>query len=117
MRHKCQPSEIDTPSYVNHIIDIALGSWYNKYRPFLMPSGHFSNYTTQSRPRLHHNFLHTAANMVSFRTIITSVLALAAPIAAQATTAQVVEGLEGLTQKAAALQAPAQSITIVNGPL
>lgn len=65
----------------------------------------------------HHLLLHTPAEMVSFRTIITSALALAAPIAAQATTAQVVEGLEGLTQKAAALQAPAQSITTVNGPL
>ena len=33
------------------------------------------------------------------------------------TPAQVVEALRGLTQKSQALQAPAQSITIINGPL
>jgi len=52
-----------------------------------------------------------------FRTILTTALALAAPITAQLTPAQVVSNIQILTQKSQALQAPAQSITIVNGPL
>jgi len=55
--------------------------------------------------------------MVAFRNIITAALALAAPIAAQTTPAQVVENIQTLSQKSQALQAPAQSITILNGPL
>jgi len=55
--------------------------------------------------------------MVNFRTIITTALALAAPIAAQTTPAQVVDNIRSLTQKSQALQAPAQSITLINGPL
>jgi len=55
--------------------------------------------------------------MVSFRTLIASALALTASIVAQSTPAQVVENIKTLTQKSQALQGPAQSITIVNGPL
>jgi hypothetical protein len=57
--------------------------------------------------------------MVSFRNLFTAVVALSAPIAAQAQTtpAQVVDNIRMLTTKSQALQAPAQSITIINGPL
>jgi len=55
--------------------------------------------------------------MVAFRNIITAALALAAPIAAQATPAQVVENINLLTEKSQALQKPAQSIDLINGPL
>jgi hypothetical protein len=54
--------------------------------------------------------------MVSFRTIFASALALSVT-AAQITPAQVVSNIRMITQKSIALQAPAQSITIVNGPL
>jgi hypothetical protein len=54
--------------------------------------------------------------MVSFRTIFASALALSVS-AAQLTPAQVVSNIQMITQKSQALQAPAQSITIVNGPL
>ncbi|KAH7345969.1 hypothetical protein BKA66DRAFT_602980 [Pyrenochaeta sp. MPI-SDFR-AT-0127] len=49
--------------------------------------------------------------------LLTSALALTAPIVAQISPAQVVQNINLLTQKSQALQAPAQSITIVNGPL
>lgn len=55
--------------------------------------------------------------MVSFSKLLTSALALTAPIVAQVAPAQVVENINLLTQKSQALQAPAQSISIVNGPL
>jgi hypothetical protein len=55
--------------------------------------------------------------MVSIRNIFTAALALAAPISAAITPAQTVENIKMLTSKSQALQAPAQSITIVNGPL
>jgi hypothetical protein len=55
--------------------------------------------------------------MVSFRTILTSALAISAPVLAQLSPAQVTSNIRMLTQKSQALQAPAQSITIVNGPL
>jgi hypothetical protein len=55
--------------------------------------------------------------MVSFRTIFTSALALSAPVMAALTPAQVVDNIKMLTQKSQALQAPAQSINAVNGPL
>jgi hypothetical protein len=55
--------------------------------------------------------------MVSFRTIFTSALALSAPVMAAITPAQVVDNIKMLTQKSQALQAPAQSLTVVNGPL
>lgn len=55
--------------------------------------------------------------MVSFRTILTSALAISAPVLAQLSPAQVVDNLQVVTQKSQALQAPAQSITVVNGPL
>jgi hypothetical protein len=53
--------------------------------------------------------------MVSFRAI--TVLAFAAVAVAQSTPAEVVANIDILTQKSQALQAPAQSLTIVNGPL
>jgi hypothetical protein len=58
----------------------------------------------------------TIAIMVSFRTIFTSALALSVT-AAQSTPAQVVSNIQMITQKSQALQRPAQSISIVNGPL
>jgi hypothetical protein len=54
--------------------------------------------------------------MVSFRTIVASSLAVGSVIA-QSTPAQVVTNIRTLTQKSQALQAPAQIISIVNGPL
>lgn len=55
--------------------------------------------------------------MVSFHKIIVASLAVLAPIVAQTTPAQVVSNIQMITQKSQALQAPAQSITIINGPL
>jgi hypothetical protein len=55
--------------------------------------------------------------MVSFRNLFTAVVALSAPIAAQVTPAQVVSNIQMLTSKSQALQGPAQSISIINGPL
>jgi hypothetical protein len=55
--------------------------------------------------------------MVSFRNLAISALAMTAPIMAQTTPAQVVSNIKMLTQKSQALQAPAQSISLVNGPL
>lgn len=55
--------------------------------------------------------------MVSFYTLLTSALALTVPVLAQTTPAQVVDNIGMLTQKSQALQGPAQSISIVNGPL
>jgi len=54
--------------------------------------------------------------MVSFKAI-TSALALATGIAAQATPTQVVADIESLTTKTLALQPQADMITLVNGPL
>jgi hypothetical protein len=54
--------------------------------------------------------------MVSFRTIIASALALSVT-AAQITPAQIVSNIKSITQKSQALQQPAQSLSIVNGPL
>ncbi|RMZ67329.1 uvi-1 [Pyrenophora seminiperda CCB06] len=59
----------------------------------------------------------TEAIMVAFRNIITATLALAAPIAAAITPAQVVDNIRMLTTKSQALQGPANSISIINGPL
>lgn len=44
-------------------------------------------------------------------------MAMAVPVIAQITPAQVVKNINMITQKSQALQAPAQSITIINGPL
>jgi hypothetical protein len=55
--------------------------------------------------------------MVSFRNLFTAIVALSAPIAAQTTPAQVVDNIRSLTSKSQALQGPAQSISIINGPL
>ncbi|KAH7410458.1 hypothetical protein DE146DRAFT_687153 [Phaeosphaeria sp. MPI-PUGE-AT-0046c] len=51
--------------------------------------------------------------MVSFRTFVTSALALAAPIAAQ-TASQVVSNINTLTQQAQALQPVAQQIMLID---
>jgi hypothetical protein len=59
----------------------------------------------------------TTAKMVSFRALFTAAVAFSAPIMAQTTPAQVVSNIQMITQKSQALQAPAQSITIINGPL
>jgi len=55
--------------------------------------------------------------MVSFRNFFTAAVALSVPIAAQLSPAQVVSNIKMLTSKSQALQAPAQSITVINGPL
>lgn len=55
--------------------------------------------------------------MVAIRNLFTAALALATPIAAAITPAQTVDNIKLLTQKSQALQAPAQSITVINGPL
>jgi hypothetical protein len=55
--------------------------------------------------------------MVSFRNLALSALAMTAPIMAQTTPAQVVSNIKMITQKSQALQAPAQSISLINGPL
>jgi hypothetical protein len=55
--------------------------------------------------------------MVSFRNIVLAAAACAAPALAALTPAQVVSNIQMVTQKSQALQAPAQSITIINGPL
>ncbi|EMD59780.1 hypothetical protein COCSADRAFT_30546 [Bipolaris sorokiniana ND90Pr] len=55
--------------------------------------------------------------MVAIRNIFTAALALAAPISAALTPAQIVDNIKMLTTKSQALQGPAQSITIINGPL
>lgn len=54
--------------------------------------------------------------MVSFRSVVAAI-ALTVPVMAQTTPAQVVDNINMLTQKSQALQAPAQSINIINGPL
>ncbi|CZT02327.1 uncharacterized protein RAG0_09550 [Rhynchosporium agropyri] len=54
--------------------------------------------------------------MVSFRNIV-AMMALAAPVMAQTTPAQVVTNIKLITQKSQALQAPAEKISLLNGPL
>jgi hypothetical protein len=54
--------------------------------------------------------------MVSFRKVFVAAMA-AVPALAALSPAQVVSNIKMLTQKSQALQAPAQSITIINGPL
>jgi hypothetical protein len=58
----------------------------------------------------------TFIKMVSFRNIVAA-MALSIPVIAQTTPAQVVQNIQLITQKSQALQRPAQSISIVNGPL
>ncbi|CBX98951.1 hypothetical protein IAQ61_007440 [Plenodomus lingam] len=55
--------------------------------------------------------------MVAFKNIFIASMALVAPIAAQLTPTQVTANINMLTQKSQALQGPAQSISILNGPL
>ncbi|PVH68622.1 hypothetical protein DL98DRAFT_522641 [Cadophora sp. DSE1049] len=54
--------------------------------------------------------------MVSLRSVVAAI-ALTVPVMAQTIPAQVVNNIEMLTQKSQALQGPAQSINIINGPL
>jgi len=54
--------------------------------------------------------------MVSLRNIVAAI-ALSMPVMAVTTPAQVVDNIKMLTQKSQALQAPAQSISLLNGPL
>ncbi len=55
--------------------------------------------------------------MVSFRSLIAGAALIAAPVMAAATAEQVAASLKSLTNKASALQGPAQAISIVNAPL
>ncbi|KAL6704378.1 hypothetical protein ACN47E_008230 [Coniothyrium glycines] len=55
--------------------------------------------------------------MVAIRNLFTAALALATPIAAALSPEQMVTNIKEVTRKSQALQGPAQSITIVNGPL
>jgi hypothetical protein len=55
--------------------------------------------------------------MVSFRNFVVSALALAAPIVAQSSPAEVAANLKTLTQKAQALQAPAKALMVTDGTL
>merc|ERR1712137_1542671 len=59
----------------------------------------------------------TTAKMVAIRNLFTAVMALAAPISAALTPQQMAENIKAITTKSAALQAPAQSISLLNGPL
>ncbi|KAH7319089.1 hypothetical protein BKA65DRAFT_569262 [Rhexocercosporidium sp. MPI-PUGE-AT-0058] len=54
--------------------------------------------------------------MVSIRSIVAAI-ALTLPVMAQTTPAQVVTNIQMLTRKSQALQQPAQSISLINGPL
>lgn len=54
--------------------------------------------------------------MVSIRNIVAAI-ALASPVIALITPAQVVLNIQLITQKSQALQGPAQNINIFNGPL
>ncbi|EFQ93918.1 hypothetical protein PTT_08560 [Pyrenophora teres f. teres 0-1] len=55
--------------------------------------------------------------MVAFRNIFTAALALATPITAAITPAEVVVNIQSITSVSLKLQVPAQKISIVNGPL
>ncbi|KZM21325.1 uncharacterized protein EKO05_0008897 [Ascochyta rabiei] len=55
--------------------------------------------------------------MVSFRKLFVSAAALAVPVSAFLTPAQIVSTINVITTKSQALQVPAQSITLLNAPL
>jgi hypothetical protein len=55
--------------------------------------------------------------MVAIRNFFTAAMALAAPISAALTATQMSDNIKMITVKSQALQAPAQSITVINGPL
>ncbi|KAG7285940.1 hypothetical protein NEMBOFW57_008236 [Staphylotrichum longicolle] len=55
--------------------------------------------------------------MVSLRSLVAGVALIAAPVMAALTPTQLADGIKILTTKSQALQAPAQSITILNAPL
>ncbi|KAK4141745.1 uncharacterized protein C8A04DRAFT_30586 [Dichotomopilus funicola] len=55
--------------------------------------------------------------MVSFRSLFAGAAILAAPIMAALSPEQIAAGINSITEKTQALQAPAQSITLVNAPL
>jgi hypothetical protein len=57
------------------------------------------------------------AKMVSLRALAVSAVAFTAPLVSALTADQIVSNIQSLTTKSQALQAPAQSITILNGPL
>jgi hypothetical protein len=84
-------------------------------RPFLYTKPNNSKSTTNNQHNSHNP--HKFIIMVSFHKIFLASLAMVAPIVAQTTPEQVVTNLKMITQKSQALQAPAQSITIINGPL
>ncbi|KFY04321.1 hypothetical protein V491_09388 [Pseudogymnoascus sp. VKM F-3775] len=55
--------------------------------------------------------------MISLPKLFTAALAATSVVIAAATPQQIADGIKSITQKSQALQAPAQSITIVNAPL
>jgi len=56
--------------------------------------------------------------MVSLRTLAVSAIAFASTlVSAELTPQQIVSNINALTEKSMKLQAPAQSISIINGPL
>ena len=55
--------------------------------------------------------------MVAIRNFLAAAMALAAPISAALTPTQISDNIRSLTEKSQALQAPAQSLTILDGPL
>lgn len=55
--------------------------------------------------------------MVSLRSLVAGVALIAAPVMAALTPGQLADGIKILTTKSQALQAPAQSITLLNAPL
>jgi hypothetical protein len=65
----------------------------------------------------HPHYPPQSTKMVAFGKLITSAVALAIPALAAVTPAQIVSNIEMITQKSAALQAPAKTITLVNAPL
>jgi hypothetical protein len=94
-----------------------------KYKEGLVQPLSTTSSSSASTPQ-HHNItthffipIPKFANMVSFRNLALSALAMTAPIMAQTTPAQVVSNIKMITQKSQALQAPAQSLSLVNGPL
>ncbi len=55
--------------------------------------------------------------MISLAKLFTAALAATSVVIAAASPQQIATGINSLTQKSAALQGPAQSISIINAPL
>jgi len=55
--------------------------------------------------------------MVSLRALAVSAITFAVPLVSALTAQEIVSNVNALTTKSQALQAPAQSINIINGPL